>query len=62
MNLQDILDPIVVFLKWIFINIFEVLGNIPNYLFIVVGFIGLFYWLNIQKKYNQKAEREGTLK
>ncbi|NRA11356.1 MAG: hypothetical protein HRT57_05300 [Crocinitomicaceae bacterium] len=35
---------------------------IMNYGLLCVGFIGLFYWLNIQKKLSAKAEAEGTLK
>ncbi len=35
---------------------FEWVGNIFNYALVVFGFVGLFYWLNMQKKYNQEAE------
>ncbi len=45
-----------------FFNVFEKLGNIPNYIFIVLGFVGLFYWLNLQKKFNKKAQESGSLK
>lgn len=45
-----------------FFDAFEKLGNTPNYIFVAVGFAGLFIWLNMQRKYNQKAEKEGTLK
>lgn len=45
-----------------FFGMLEKLGNIPNYIFIALGFVGLFFWLNTQKKYNQKAESNGTLK
>lgn len=45
-----------------FFDLFEKLENYPNYLFVVVGFIGLFIWLNMQKNYNKKAEQEGSLK
>jgi hypothetical protein len=34
---------------------FEVIGDLVNYSLIVLGFVGLFYWLNIQKKLNDKA-------
>lgn len=34
----------------------EWIGNIFNYSVIVLGFVGLFYWLNMQKKYNQQAK------
>lgn len=45
-----------------FFGLFQKLGNVPNYIFIVVGFLGLFYWLNMQKKYNKKAQEQGGLK
>jgi hypothetical protein len=32
-----------------------VLGNIPNYLFIGIGVVGFFYWINLQVKYNKAA-------
>jgi uncharacterized membrane protein len=37
---------------------FEWVGNIFNYSVIVLGFIGLFYWLNLQKKMNDKAAKD----
>lgn len=45
-----------------FFGVFEKLGNIPNYAFIALGFVGLFYWLILQKKYNKKAQDTGELK
>ena len=33
---------------------FEVIQNIFNYSCIVLGFVGLFYWLNYQKKFNDE--------
>lgn len=42
------------FLTWTF-GFFELVGNIFNYSLIVLGFIGLFYWLNWQKKFNDQA-------
>ncbi len=43
-------------LVWCFDNILEPTGNILNYTWIVLGFIGLFIWLNMQAKYNAEAE------
>ncbi len=34
----------------------DMIGNIFNYSCIVLGFVGLFIWLNMQKKYNAAAE------
>jgi hypothetical protein len=45
-----------------FFQMFEKLENIPNYIFIVLGFVGLFYWLNTQRKFNKKAQEQGSLK
>ena len=41
--------------QWTF-QLFEVIGNSFNYSLIVLGFIGLFYWLNKQRKFNAKAQ------
>jgi uncharacterized membrane protein YuzA (DUF378 family) len=50
---------------WLNEVVMEPLGAMlfnPNSVFIIVGFVGLFYWLNLQKKYNQKADKEGGMK
>jgi hypothetical protein len=39
---------------------FEVVGNIFNYSLIVLGFFGFFYWMNIQKKLNDKASKDAN--
>lgn len=41
---------------------YEMVGNVFNYSVIVLGFVGLFYWLNFQRKSNAKAFREGRQK
>ncbi|MFI5203650.1 MAG: hypothetical protein ACHQF2_04070 [Flavobacteriales bacterium] len=56
-----IVIPIVKFLEWTF-GILESLGNFPNWSFIVIGFVGLFYWLWLQGKYNRQAAANGTIK
>lgn len=35
--------------------IFENVGNMFNTAVIILGFVGLFFWLNTQKKFNAKA-------
>jgi hypothetical protein len=35
---------------------YEFIQNKFNYACIILGFIGLFYWLNYQRKFNQEAE------
>jgi hypothetical protein len=37
-------------------------GNMPNILFIVIGFILTFIWVRQMAKYNKEAEEKGTLK
>ncbi|MCF8409342.1 MAG: hypothetical protein K9G36_10245 [Crocinitomicaceae bacterium] len=37
---------------------FEAVGNIFNYSVIVLGFFGFFYWMNTQKKFNDKATND----
>lgn len=34
---------------------YDNIGNIFNYSCIVLGFVGLFYWLNLQRKFNNEA-------
>jgi len=41
---------------WLFENTMEPLGNIPNGIFLVLLFVGLFVWLKMQAKYNAEAE------
>jgi hypothetical protein len=36
-------------------TIFEFIGNKLNYLLIVFGFGGFFYWMNLQRKFNAEA-------
>ncbi len=43
------------FLQWT-LGIYDVIGNKFNYLVIIFGFIGLFYWLNRQRGYNEEAK------
>ena len=37
---------------------YDNIGNIFNYSFIVLGFVGLFYWLNLQRKYDQQDAKK----
>lgn len=45
-----------------FFSQFEKLGNVPNWIIITTAFVLLFWWLNMQRNYTKKAERERTLK
>lgn len=39
---------------------YDNVGNIFNYSCIVLGFVGLFYWLNLQRKFNAAAKNDPT--
>lgn len=56
MNSTDLIVGLGDFILWTTEILFENVGNMFNYSMIVLGFIGLFYWLNLQKKFNQEAE------
>lgn len=45
---------------WTF-KILEMLGNLPNYLFIGIGFVGFGFWLMKQGQYTARDKREGNL-
>lgn len=44
---------------WSF-GILEYFQNLPNDIFLVGGFFGLFYWLRLQAKYNKAAAADPT--
>ncbi|MBL4667718.1 MAG: hypothetical protein HRT73_08415 [Flavobacteriales bacterium] len=44
------------FMDTVFENTLVPLGNIPNWIFITTGFLLLFWWLGLQKKYNKEAD------
>ena len=44
-----------------FVLLLEPIGNVFNYLVIVLGLIGLAFWLRLQKKYTKKAIENGDL-
>lgn len=56
MNSNVIFEAIGSFLLWTTSILFENIGNLFNDAMIILGFIGLFYWLNMQKKFNQQAK------
>ncbi|MEM9051144.1 MAG: hypothetical protein AAGC47_03735 [Bacteroidota bacterium] len=58
--MQEIVGPIAGLVKWTFDNVLVPIGDLPdlvnpNYIFLVIGFLGMFYWLNMQRKYNNQA-------
>ena len=56
MNSNVIFEALGDLIIWSTSMVFDNIGNAFNYSMIVLGFIGLFYWLNYQKKFNQEAE------
>ena len=54
MSSSTIFHAIGDFLTWTF-GAFEIIGNGFNYAVIVLGFVGLFIWLNKQRKFNAEA-------
>lgn len=38
--------------------VFDNIGNSFNDLALILGFVGLFYWLNLQRKFNAEAEKD----
>jgi hypothetical protein len=61
MNLQSILEPVVNAMQWTFKNLLEPMSHWFNWVCIVFAIVAIGYWLNRQKKYNQKAAREGSV-
>ena len=43
------------FFQFIF-GFYDIVGNVFNYSCNVLGFVGLFYWLNYQRNFNKEAE------
>lgn len=54
-----LLKPIEDLFLWSF-GILENLGNLPNKVFILIGFCLLFFWLRLQGKYNKEAAANPT--
>lgn len=61
MNTQEIITPVAKFIEWTFESILVPMSSPFNIGVVTLGFIGLFFWLRLQKKYTQKAEKEGGI-
>lgn len=61
MNFTELVYAIGDFFQATF-KILPLLGNKVNWLFIIIGFVGMVYWLRKQSKYNKEAESSNTLK
>jgi hypothetical protein len=48
------------FMEWTF-TIITGLGWLPSIGISLLLFFGIVYWLNLQGRYNRKAEKDGTM-
>jgi len=60
LDMTDLVYSIADFLNWTF-GILELSQNGPNYLFILLGFVGIVYWLFRQKRYSKEDKEAGRL-
>lgn len=61
MNTQDIITPLAQFVEWTFTTVLVPMSNSFNWAVIALGLGGLMFWLRLQKKYNTRAEQEGSI-
>ena len=61
MNTQDIIMPIGKLLEWSFETILVPMADPLNIGVVVLCTLGSIYWLRLQKKYTEKAEKDGTI-
>jgi len=55
MQLKDVWEAIGNFLEWTF-GLLTFLENVPNIIFIILGFIFFFYWLGQMIKHQRAGE------
>jgi hypothetical protein len=61
MNLQKIVDPIADLMVWSFETLLVPFADFVNVSVVILGFVGLAYWLKLQNDYTKKAKREGGI-
>lgn len=61
MAINGLMDGLGDFFVWTF-KILPFLGNIPNILFIIGGFLLFGLWMKMQTDFNKRAERDGGIK
>lgn len=61
MNTQEVITPVAKFIEWTFETVLVPMGSPFNTSVVILGFVGLFFWLRMQKKYTEKAEKEGGI-
>lgn len=55
MSSKEIFESLGDAILWSTEILFENVGNVFNTAVIITGFIGLFFWLKTQRKFNEKA-------
>lgn len=61
MNTQEIITPVAKFIEWTFETVLVPLSEPFNAGIVLLGFLGLVFWLNLQKKYSAKAKDKGGI-
>lgn len=61
MNLQQIVEPLAKIIDSTFRSVLVPISDGANWAVIVLGIVGLFLWLKMQKDFNAKAKRDNTL-
>lgn len=61
MNTQEVIYPIGEMLQWSFSNLLIPIADSMNAGVVILGFVGLIFWLRLQKKYSAQAQADGTL-
>jgi hypothetical protein len=41
-----------------FFVLYDKVGNLANYSFLILGFVGFFIWMRYQKRFNDKAAND----
>ena len=61
MNTQEIITQVAKFIEWTFETLLVPMSSTFNSAVILLGIVGLLFWLRLQKKYTQNAEQNGDL-
>lgn len=56
MQFKDIVYAIGDFFQWTF-QILPWLGNIPNFIFVILGFLFFFFWMSQLVKFSRAGEK-----
>ena len=61
MNTQDIITPLAKFTEWSFKTILVPMADPLNLGIFLLSAAGGLYWIRLQKKYTEKAKKDGTI-